>query len=110
MNKVLAILATIGLLGGAYGGISAAAEPELTGSASGLVICHTHRTTSPSGPDRYVWVNYPARCAIDGSEIAITYGFPRWWSNARVRAWCDHFGGDFSPVSHHGRNCYDHDK
>jgi hypothetical protein len=107
--KVLGIITGICLSLGVYGGVSATPRPELTGSADGLIICHTHRTAAPAGPDRYVWVNYPARCAIGSHETGIEYGFPRSWTNAQVRAWCDHFGGDFSLVSHHGRNCYDLD-
>jgi len=78
--------------------VSAAALPR---------ACHVHR----SDGDTYVWQRYARRCRfdVDPPAILIEFDYPREWTNARVRIRCDRIGADFSPVSHHGRNCYDRD-
>lgn len=67
--------------------------------------CHTHRHDG----DVYRWKRFGVTCAASPPVILIEFGYPADWSNRRVRRRCNRLGGDFSPVSHHGRNCYDID-
>jgi hypothetical protein len=54
-----------------------------------------------------MWQVYGAHCRVKASTILIEWNYPQRWTRARVKQRCIHVQGDFSPVSHHGRNCYD---
>lgn len=106
IKKLLAIftLSIVGTLGSAL-------LPPIESQAAGRRNCHVHVTPPPAGPDTYVWARYGRRCRfnIDPPAILIEYDYPDDWGRRRVIRRCNRIGADFSPVSHHGRNCYRRD-